>query len=344
MTSVQPNWPVIDFHCDVLYKMHLGHALSFEDSALDVTRSRMKEGGVGLQTFAIFIPQQVGSQRFEHIVRQVELFREHIAYPDGGLSTLRWREEAAQLFRQAGITPEKDGAKLQKAVVEAPAWGLLSLEGADALEGNLEYIRLSYELGIRLIGITWNYANWAGDGVLEQRNAGLTNKGREMIRYCNKLGMLLDVSHLSESGFWEVMEQSDTPPVASHSNARHVQDHVRNLLDEQIRALIARDGRIGLVFYPPFVKDGADVRAEDLLPHIEHICSLGGAGQIMLGSDFDGMDQHVRGLSHPGDYPAWAGLLLKHYPEDLVRGWLAGNALGYLAKHLPQAPISSTKV
>ncbi|WP_025679811.1 dipeptidase [Paenibacillus massiliensis] len=344
MTSVQPNWPVIDFHCDVLYKMHLGQALSFEDPALDVTRSRMKEGGVDLQTFAIFIPQQVGSQRFEHIVRQVELFREHIAYPDGGLSTLRWREEAAQLSRQAGNAPEMGEQKLQKAVVEPPAWGLLSLEGADALEGNLEYIRLSYELGIRLIGITWNYANWAGDGVLEQRNAGLTNKGREMIRYCNKLGMLLDVSHLSESGFWEVMEQSDTPPVASHSNARHVQDHVRNLLDEQIRALIARDGRIGLVFYPPFVKDGADVRAEDLLPHIEHICSLGGAGQIMLGSDFDGMDQHVHGLSHPGDYPAWAGLLLKHYPEGLVRGWLAGNALGYLAKHLPQAPISSAKV
>ncbi|MNW23518.1 Membrane dipeptidase [compost metagenome] len=344
MTSERPNWPVIDFHCDVLYKMHLGQALSFEDPTLDVTRSRMKEGGVCLQTFAIFIPDQVGAPRFEHIVRQVQLFREQIAYPEGGLSTLQWREEAERLSREVGIAPEKAEPILQKAAVAGPAWGLLSLEGADALEGNLEYIRLSYELGIRLIGITWNYANWAGDGVLEQRNAGLTNKGREMIRYCNKLGMLLDVSHLSESGFWEVMEQSDTPPVASHSNARYVREHVRNLHDEQIRALIARDGRIGLVFYPPFVKDGVDVCAEDLLPHIEHICSLGGAGQIMLGSDFDGMDQHVRGLAHPGDYPAWAELLLKHYPESLVRGWLAGNALGYLSKYLPPAPISSVKV
>ncbi len=193
-------------------------------------------------------------------------------------------------------------------------------------------------------GITWNYANWAGDGVLEQRNAGLTNKGREMIRYCNKLGMLLDVSHLSESGFWEVMEQSDTPPVASHSNARYVQNHVRNLLDEQIRALIARDGRIGLVFYPPFVKDGADVRAEDLLPHIEHICSLGGLDRLCWDRTLTGWtsmsaDWRIREIIQLGQ-----GCCSSTTRRDLVRGWLAGNALGYLAKHLPQAPISSTKV
>lgn len=101
---------------------------------------------------------------------------------------------------------------------------------------------------MRFLGITWNYANWAADGVLEQRNGGFTEKGRMLIEWCNDSGMLLDVSHLSQAGFWELADLSTRPFIASHSNAAAICGHVRNLNDEQIKALIAMDGRMGLTF------------------------------------------------------------------------------------------------
>ncbi|MNC56575.1 Membrane dipeptidase [compost metagenome] len=117
--------------------------------------------------------------------------------------------------------------------------------------------------------------------------------------------------------------------------------HPRNLSDEQIRALVAMDGRIGLTFVPWFVRDGGEAKAEDVLRHIEHICALGGSGQIMFGSDFDGIDSWVEGLEHPGKYAEFAELLLARYPEEAVQGWLHGNALAFLAKHLPSRTVQS---
>lgn len=319
MKQTGSKWAVADLHCDVLSKMMLEPQLDFENARLDVTRSRLEAGGVQLQTFAIYISEVIGRPRFEHIVRQVELFRQRIISAEGGMKPLLWREDFSE-----DNTPAK-----------SPAMALLSLEGTDALEGHPFYAELCYAMGIRLIGLTWNYANWAADGVMEKRGAGLTRKGAELIRRCNELGILLDVSHLSEKGFWDMLDTSNSPPIASHSNASAICAHPRNLRDEQIRALIARNGRIGLAFVPMFIRERGHVTAEDLLPHIEHICSLGGGSHLMFGSDFDGIEQHVQDLEHPGKYAELVLLLLKHYDEHLVRGWLSGNAFRYLRANLP---------
>lgn len=308
---------VADFHCDVLSKLQSSPDIDFsKDARLDVTSDRLLAGGVELQVFAIYLSAAQGKPGFGRILGQIEAFRDKVTGP-GGLQWLRWKEEAATM------------------AVTSSAWGMLSLEGVDGLEGNLFYARLLFELGVRFLGLTWNYANWAADGVLEQRNGGFSEQGKKLIDWCNDSGMLLDVSHLAPAGFWELAERSNRPFIASHSNAAAVCGHPRNLSDEQIGALVAMDGRMGLTFVPCFVTEGGLARAVDVLRHIEHVCSLGGSRHIMFGSDFDGIESWVEGLEHPGKYAEFAELLLRHYPEDEVKGWLYGNAQSFLANYLP---------
>ncbi|KGE17449.1 dipeptidase [Paenibacillus wynnii] len=314
---------IVDFHCDALSKMQEMPDIVFKDDhRLDVTAERMAEGKVALQCFAIYLSSKRGRPRFEDVLGQIDHYRSGVLGL-GGLQWLRWREETTNIGK------------------DALSWGMLSLEGVDGLEGNLFYAQLCFELGVRFMGVTWNYANWAADGVLEQRNGGFTEKGRKLVEWCNESGMLLDVSHLSSAGFWELTELSKRPFIASHSNAAAICNHPRNLTDEQISALIAMDGRIGLTFVPWFVREGGEATSEELFGHIEHICSLGGEKQIMFGSDFDGIDAWVKGLEHSGKYSDFAEQLLRHFPEAFVKGWLFDNAITYLKCHLPSKPVQS---
>ena len=138
---------------------------------------------------------------------------------------------------------------------------LLSIEDGAALEGSLSALRAFYRLGVRAMGLTWNGRNELGEGVGAAKGAGggLTAFGRDVVREMNRLGMIVDVSHLSEAGFWDVLEISDAPVIASHSNAKAVCDHRRNLTDRQIKALADAGGVMGINFCPPFLADGGRV-------------------------------------------------------------------------------------
>ncbi|MBD7967296.1 dipeptidase [Paenibacillus gallinarum] len=324
--------PVVDMHCDVLYKMQLEPSLEFlNDSKLDVTISRLQEGKVALQTFAIYLSERLGTPRFEHVYKQLEIYDsliEQKSYTEG-LRPLRWKQDAEEL--RNFIYQEEWKQRNQ-------IWSLLSLEGVDGLEGNLSYLDLIYEKGVRFIGVTWNYANWAADGILEERNGGFTNKGKALIKKCNDIGLIIDVSHLSEAGFWELTDMSEQPVIASHSNVKSICPNPRNLTDNQIRAIITLNGRIGMTFVPWFVKKEGKVTKADLLKHIDHVCALGGADHIMFGSDFDGIPQWIEGLEHPGKYPDLVELLQKHYPETLVRQFMYDNMLSFLCENLKGKP------
>lgn len=310
---------IIDLHCDVLSKLQLQRGLQFsDDERLDVNVKRMIQGRVGVQCFAIYLSEKLGKPQMGHILEQLDLFGSEVV---------------AQ-----GILPIRTAQELEEAENQGRLGGLLSIEGADGLEGNLHYVQVCYERGVRLLGLTWNYANWAADGILEPRGGGLTPAGRELVRLCQRLGIILDVSHLSVKGFWELAgmaEAAKAPLIASHSNAYTVCPHARNLQDDQIRALISLNGRIGITFVPWFVKQAKTVERMDILPHLDHVCALGGEKHIMFGSDFDGIESHVKGLEHAGKYEEWADLLLKYYPEELVTGWLYGNAREFLLRWLP---------
>ena len=306
-----PRW---DLHCDVLSKMIMEPDIRFEDDPrLDVTARRMRKGNIQLQAFAIYIPQQWKGRPFDAVLASIDAFHRLIASRKDMLA-IRSREDIDRLTQPG----------------ESRIGALLTLEGADGLEGNFTYLRIVRELGVRTIGITWNHANWAADGAGEPRGGGFTKAGKMFIAECDAIGMPLDVSHLSMNAFWELMENSMIPPIASHSNAYTICPHPRNLTDEQIRAIIAKDGRIGITFYPAFLRrDGLQASIDDVLRHVEHICSLGGVNHVGFGSDFDGIDVWVPGLEQPEGYDLLESELRKHYSPDEVEGFLRRNWWSY---------------
>ncbi|QJD82866.1 dipeptidase [Cohnella herbarum] len=308
---------IFDAHCDVLSKLLENPNLDFAHGkeGLDVTLERMLESGIGVQNFAVYLPER-WSGEFKYVLESIDLFNERILI------------EPQMRF----IRTKND---LRIASAEGRIGALLSLEGVDSLNGNLAYLRILYHLGVRSVGITWNRANWAADGVLEPRGGGFTARGEELIMECNRLGLIMDVSHLSEKGFWELVEASGKPVIASHSNASAISPRLRNLTDAQIGSVIHNGGVIGITFVPPFVSVEEPVSMDKILLHIDHICSLGGSRHIGLGSDFDGIQQWIVGLEHAGHYDRLVNLLLKHYREDDVELFVYGNWFRFYMEHLP---------
>ncbi|RXZ78315.1 membrane dipeptidase [Paenibacillaceae bacterium] len=308
-----------DFHCDVLAKMLTDETVDFGqrgNGPLDVTYERLLQANSVFQTFAIYIPSSCESNAGS-LLRSIDLFyRRVIPHPQ--------------------IELIQTSADLQRTLTNGKIGAMLSLEGADALQGDFTLLRILYYLGVRALGLTWNEANWAADGVMEPRQGGLSSKGVQLVAECNRLGIMLDVSHLTDQGFWEVLGLTRKPVIASHSNARALCSHPRNLSDDQISALIAADGRIGITYVPWFVEEQEPATIDDLLRHIEHICSLGGQHHLMLGSDFDGIDRHVQGLRHPAEVYQVTEALLRRYDQSLVAGIMSDNAIRFLLAHLPK--------
>ncbi|WP_309122955.1 dipeptidase [Paenibacillus sp.] len=303
-----------DLHCDALSKMILASDIRFEDDRrLDVTAKRLKEGSVQLQAFAIYVPEAWKGRPFDAVLASIDAFEQRVAArPD--ILPIRSKQDIETLMRPG----------------ETRIGAMLTMEGADALEGNLAYLRIAYALGVRTLGVTWNVANWAADGVREPRGGGLTAAGRRLVAECDRLGMALDVSHLSVKGFWDIIETSRYAPIASHSNAKSLCDHPRNLSNDQIRALIAASGRIGITFVPYFLRsDGREAGIDDVLRHLDYVCGLGGADHVGFGSDFDGIETWVKGLEHPGGYETLAERLEKNYTSEQVEGFLRRNWLSY---------------
>ncbi|MEK0315951.1 dipeptidase [Cohnella sp. 56] len=310
---------IADLHCDVLSKLDRDSTLELTapaGSGLDVTTGGLTQGSVGLQVFAIWVSPSM-PRTPESALRQAELFHSKVLAAPG----MRHVQCAADV--EAVLAPDA-----------SETGALLALEGADSLRGEWWALRLLRRLGLRMLGLTWNEANWASDGIMEPRGGGLTGDGRKLVVECEALGILLDVSHLSERGFWEVAELAGRPFIASHSNAYAICPHPRNLSDGQIRALIAANGLVGLTFVPFFLHASRTAAIDDILRHAEHLCALGGAHHIAFGSDFDGIETYTRGLRTPADYGALVEALLKRFPEPLVRGWLSGHAKRFLTDNL----------
>lgn len=316
--------PIIDTHCDALLKLQSKkrenmvsednpHILNFAaDQDLDTNLSRLQTGHIHTQFFAIFIePDIPAAEKWQHALEQVDVFYEEILGKNPQMKHIKTWE---------------DFDKLQDGEIGAA----LTLEGADAIGNDFAKLRTLYRLGVLSIGLTWNNANLCADGAGEPRGAGLTLLGKDVVALNNQQRVLTDVSHLTVAGFWDVMELADYP-FASHSNARAICEHPRNLYDNQIEAMFKNNGMIDVVFAPPFIAADKDVvTIDDLLKHIEHLCALGGEKQIGLGSDFDGIDEFVEHLEDSAQYQNLINTLLNHYSEDQVRGFAYQNFLDHL--------------
>jgi membrane dipeptidase len=227
---------------------------------------------------------------------------------------------------------------------------LIGVEGGHAIEGSLDNLRALHRRGVRYLTLTWNNGNeWAGSsvGLDGTRTEGLTDFGRDVVREMNRLGMLVDLSHVSEATFFDAIAASTQPVIASHSSARALADHPRNLTDAQLLAVKRNGGVVNVNFFSRFIDPNflrAFLAGERPLPatpfavlvdHFDHVARVAGVDHVGIGSDFDGVSALPEGMEDVTMLPRIAQALLdRGYSEGDVKKMLGGNMLRVMGQAL----------
>ncbi len=313
---------ICDCHCDTLTELYNKQASLYENEQhFDI--KRLIANGGGLQFCAIFVPT-----------------REFRYY--GGLRyTLclldKYKQEMKKLHADGVDVLEVLTAEDAANVLNHKAATLLAIEEGGAIDGSLEALRVLYELGVRAMTLTWSNRNDIADGINEEATgSGLTAFGKQVVAEMNRLGMLVDVSHISTAGFWSVMETSTKPIIATHSNAKTLCSHPRNLNDEQIKALAAAGGLAGITFAGQFLEeDWHDACIESVYKHIDYMLNLVGSDDhVGFGSDFDGISHPPYNIQGVQDYKPLIEFLSRHYSDETINKITHQNVINLLQKVL----------
>ena len=220
-----------------------------------------------------------------------------------------------------------DASQAEQAFADGKLAAFLSVEGAELLDCAVGKLDWAYARGVRFINLTWNHANALSGSHCDESERGLSGQGRDFVRRMEQLGMLPDVSHLSDAGFWDLAECINSPIIASHSNSRSVFFHTRNLTDEQFTAIIKKNGIVGLNCYAAFLGEGS-VTMDDLRRHLDHFLALGGEKTVALGGDWDGCDRLPAGFAGNWSWLDFYEYLLRaNYAEDLLQDLYFNNLM-----------------
>ena len=275
---------VVDMHCDTIGELWKaekdGRTLNLRENGLHIDLSRMKQGDYLLQNFAMFVFLAKVDDPLVTVLEMIDVYRRELNK------------------NQDLIAPVYSYSDIEKNAAAGKMSALLTIEEGGTLRGNISVLRNLYALGVRMLTLTWNFENEIGypntivraEDYDPGRYYGLKPAGIEIVREMNRLGMIVDVSHLGDDGFWDVVKYSDKPFVASHSNSRALCGHTRNMTDEMIRALADKGGVMGINFCGDFLNPDGSSRVSDMVRHMRHIRDVGGIGCIGLGTDFDGID------------------------------------------------------
>jgi len=255
----------------------------------------------------------------------------YTGYPTGGDSVERAYYALLRCFKDQmaknrdKIVQCRTGKDAECAHCQGKAAAFLSVEGGELLGCDPARLEQAARDGVVAINLTWNHANTLSGSSREQPERGLSEIGREFVAKMENFHILVDVSHLSEAGFWDVIEMARRPILASHSNTKSVWDHTRNLTDGQITAIIENQGVIGLNFYEGFVGGSRDL--DMVRAHLDHILELGGAANVGLGGDWDGCDL-IPDLPSIDCLPRLYEHLLRHgYRETVVQDLFYNNLM-----------------
>jgi membrane dipeptidase len=316
---------VVDTHCDTLKCLMPMFTLprnSQWDDRSDVgmgVRSplghidlpRLKEGGVDCQIFAISsVRDRTRPYALRTAMEMIDLFyKECKAHSDS-------------------VTPVTTHGEILETATEGKVAAMLSIEGADIIEGKVGLFGVFHRLGVRMVGLVHSLRNELADGVTDGRTGGgLSGLGIQAVEELERLGILIDVSHLSDTGFWDLIDVAKGPVMASHSNARAVCDHPRNMMDDMILAMAERGGVMGMNFAPGFVHP-TKATVQGVVNHIDHIVDLVGPDHVGLGSDFDGIPYTPEGLDDVTRMPnITAELVGRSYSEEDIKKILGLNHL-----------------
>ena len=268
-------YAIIDLHCDTLTDcMYAASEIpdTLDDPARSLSLSNIPEDVHWAQFFAVFLPDRL---RGEEAVRFFDASHENF-------------ERQMQKF-SSRVSPCRNVADMERAWAAGKTATFLSVENGSAFAGDLSRIEKLKRQGVCAVTLTWNGENELGSGNVTDR--GLTDFGRAAVREMERCGILVDVSHLNDAGLEDVFETAEKPFVATHSNARAICAHKRNLTDAQVKEMVRRGCLIGLNYYGVFLRDDGNVRSlDDLYRHIAHFFDLGAQKDLALGSDFDGAD------------------------------------------------------
>jgi len=223
----------------------------------------------------------------------------------------------------------KKSGEMEKTIKSGRVALWIGLEGGEPIGESLELLEVFHRLGLRVLTLTWSLRNAIGDGVFERTNGGLTNFGVEVIGKAEELGIVIDLSHINEAGFWDALDVTSFPVIASHSNAKRLCDNRRNLTDEQLKAIGERDGVIGAVAIPSFI-DSQKPTLEKYVEHIAYMADLVGYEHVGLGFDFvyylkGWSGRGVEGFEDESRIPALVSMLKERFSERELKGILFDN-------------------
>ena len=293
---------IADMHCDTISEIWESRKQSVSQNGgspqqlsrndLHIDIRNMKKAGYLLQNFALYVDLKKGLDPFEYVLELIDVFREEMGKNKNDIGVIKTYDDILANERQGKMS------------------ALMTIEEGGCCKGEIGNLERLYQLGARMMTLTWNYPNELASPNLFIKSAekgstlkndegfslfdsskGLTEKGFFFIQRMEELGMIIDVSHLSDAGFWDIVQHTKKPFVASHSNARALCGHCRNLTDDMIRAVAGRGGVIGLNFYGCFLNETNDShsRVARMAAHARHMLNVGGSGCLGLGSDFDGI-------------------------------------------------------
>lgn len=313
---------IIDLHCDTIMRFYEGN--HFDGMDAHINREKIQKANSFAQCFAIFVPTFDAASNHgimdgpnDYLEKAYAAFLQELALNKDILRQARTVEELEQNEKEDMIN------------------AILTIEDGVTLDGNLANVDHYREMGVRMVALTWNYENTLGfpnHADPERHKMGLKPFGIEAVRYMNECGIVVDVSHLSEGGFWDVVKYSDKPFVASHSCCRSLCDHSRNLTDEQLRAVAEKGGVVGVNFCTGFLRQGAILGAlattkyEEVAEHLQHMKKVAGIETLAFGSDFDGISCKMEWGDISG-MPSLVDYLSKTFTDDEIEKICYQNAL-----------------
>ena len=313
------NIPVFDLHCDTVTEL-LGQDLaaitSLRRNTLHIDLERLKKYPAYVQCFAFWsttgLPLPKGMKPEDIFWREVSVLQDQL-------------DKNSDLIRQA-----RSGADIRMNQEDGVISAIFTLEGAAGIGFDPAKLEKLHNLGFRMSTLGWNENNALTGS--HKTGGGLTKRGREYIKECQRLGILVDVSHISDEAFWQIMDITEAPIVATHSNSRKVCAVSRNLTDEMFRAICSTGGVAGFNLCADFVGERPTV--DTACDHIFHFLELDPAGtHIAIGGDLDGISEMPEGFSGVQDYPKLAKRLLERgLDEKILKQIFWSNALGVIDK------------
>ena len=318
--ALQRQVPLIDGHND--YPWALRQQSPERDlNALDISRPqptlhtdipRLRQGGVGGQFWSVYVPVGIqGTAAVVATLEQIDVVHRMVRkYPDA-FELATTATDVERIFKQGRIA------------------SLIGMEGGHSIDSSLAMLRMLYAAGARYMTLTHSSnVPWADSGTDMPKAGGLSTFGEEVVREMNRLGMLVDLSHTSPDTMRDAIGVSEAPIIFSHSDARALNDHGRNVPDDVLRLLPKNGGVVMVTFVPGFLSASGKATLQDVADHMDHVRRVAGPDHVGLGSDFDGIEQVPSGLEDVSKYPALiAELLRRGWPEQEVRKALGLNIL-----------------